>query len=275
MFCGKCGNELPDDAVFCNNCGAPLRENSVANEYRQEIPEEFYYSEQKSGKKSSLKWIVIIAMLLILGVGVFAIVKLMNGPKHEESGVKGNTILSKDESDEEEEFWEEETPEEKNTFSTMDVVGRPADLAKYHVLSPENVYATSVVEQEGYDNGPSVMFDGDAATSWQEGAPGSGIGEGVEIRLRNDYNIKYIAFKLGNWRSEEHYWGNHRPAVLKIEIGDSVSELVFEDKRDVQWVELSSEVTAAEISIEIRDVYYGENTSWDEACIAEIEIYGK
>ena len=37
MFCSKCGKQLPNDAKFCFNCGAPI--NIPEPEEKTEIPE--------------------------------------------------------------------------------------------------------------------------------------------------------------------------------------------------------------------------------------------
>ena len=47
MFCPKCGNQLPDNGLFCTNCGNPLEK-----------------------KKRSIKIPVIISVAIILGVGM-------------------------------------------------------------------------------------------------------------------------------------------------------------------------------------------------------------
>lgn len=48
MFCSKCGTQLPDDAMFCGECGAPTRnyrQQQAANAW-QETPVQQPYAEQ-------------------------------------------------------------------------------------------------------------------------------------------------------------------------------------------------------------------------------------
>ena len=64
MFCSKCGSQIPDDSVFCPNCGAPAGgPGSGAN--------------QNSGKKGTGCWIAAIitgvVFLLIIPIILAAI----------------------------------------------------------------------------------------------------------------------------------------------------------------------------------------------------------
>lgn len=64
MFCSKCGSQIPDDSVFCPNCGAPAGgPGSGAN--------------QNSGKKGTGCWIAAIVIgavfLLIIPIILVAI----------------------------------------------------------------------------------------------------------------------------------------------------------------------------------------------------------
>ena len=36
MFCVECGKELPDDAMFCDNCGAPVKQEESSPVQKQE-----------------------------------------------------------------------------------------------------------------------------------------------------------------------------------------------------------------------------------------------
>ena len=43
MYCYNCGNKLPDDANFCDNCGAKMEKEAVETE---ETPEIYIESEE-------------------------------------------------------------------------------------------------------------------------------------------------------------------------------------------------------------------------------------
>ena len=57
MFCSKCGLEIPADAVFCKNCGAPVEEVGVSAE-----------PTKKSKKKVVLS--LVFAIILVIAIGI-------------------------------------------------------------------------------------------------------------------------------------------------------------------------------------------------------------
>lgn len=52
-FCLKCGNELLDDAKFCNVCGAPVEENTVSQEGTQETSQGSGMNKEEFMQKAS------------------------------------------------------------------------------------------------------------------------------------------------------------------------------------------------------------------------------
>lgn len=44
MYCSQCGNNIPDGAVSCNVCGAPVNQGMGTNQYQQ--PQQTYQSKQ-------------------------------------------------------------------------------------------------------------------------------------------------------------------------------------------------------------------------------------
>lgn len=143
----------------------------------------------------------------------------------------------------------------------------------YSLVSISKISASSQITQDGINNGATAAIDGDEITSWQEGADGDGIGEALFINLTRDYEIRYIKFKLGNWRSAETYRQNNRPRKLAVQIGDVVYNVEFSDGQTEYCLALSKDLSANYISITIQSVYSGDD--WDDTCISEVGIYGK
>ncbi len=54
MYCGQCGNKLPDDAQFCNLCGAPVERDP-----------DFAPSGYDKPKKKA-KWLILLALILAI-----------------------------------------------------------------------------------------------------------------------------------------------------------------------------------------------------------------
>ena len=59
-----------------------------------------------------------------------------------------------------------------------------------------------------------------ATISWQEGVSGYGINESVSFSFDDLHKVKYIAFKLGNWKNDKYYYGNAKPKTINLVFGD-------------------------------------------------------
>ncbi len=134
---------------------------------------------------------------------------------------------------------------------------------------------SSHVEQRGttIDNSAWSAFDGQATTSWQEGAAGHGIGEYVGISFDREYQVQVVTFRLGNHRSDSWYVKNDVPKVLSINLGGQVFSVTFPREMVEFAVVLSRPVAASSIRVTVDDVYYG--TEYEDATIAEIGVYGR
>ena len=162
---------------------------------------------------------------------------------------------------------EDNSPVEMRLISAND-----ANLAGQSLIGITAAAASSTISQSGTANDPILVFDRRDETSWQEGVSGYGLGEWLKASFDGNYKVKYMAFKLGNWKNDKYYYGNAKPKTLEILIGDFRGEITFPDERAVQWVEFSKEVDANAMEITIRDVYAG--TSWQDTCIAAVDVYG-
>lgn len=74
MFCTNCGKKLPDDAKFCNHCGAPQSGSSVnVSQSKQSYTKQSYIPQQPATEKKVSKAGIILLICGILSViGAFA-----------------------------------------------------------------------------------------------------------------------------------------------------------------------------------------------------------
>ena len=80
-YCTKCGAMNPDDAVFCNRCGAqlPLAQNTPASQSKPGTPtvNNYYYGRQRrrdrraSGQRSTVAPFIFAAIFIVIGMAVF------------------------------------------------------------------------------------------------------------------------------------------------------------------------------------------------------------
>ncbi len=81
MFCRKCGNEIPNDSVFCGKCGFNQKEqtNSSPQSYKNDSPQnKSLFHDGTSGSSESMYFdhstkavtIFVIAIAFILVVGI-------------------------------------------------------------------------------------------------------------------------------------------------------------------------------------------------------------
>lgn len=265
MRCPNCGYENEMNSQFCGNCGAPLPP-----------PEK---------KKSKAPLIIVIAVLVaVLLAGAIGFVTYTRITEKKEEELRQEQLEAEREQEEQEEKERQEQEEkERQEQEEMEAkenwtayrISQPATLGDSYKLTVSNASATSVIDQEGHDNSPAMMLDGKLETSWQEGVDGPGIGEQVTFYLDRVYEVKYLAFNLGNWRSGDYYRENHRPQRLTITMNGRETQVDFPDEKTKQWVAVEEGCDTSLITITIEDVYYGSNPDWDDTCIAEVEIYGE
>ena len=167
--------------------------------------------------------------------------------------------------------------EEKKALTAADiraslVDASSAQISEYRQISLVSANASSVVSQAGYDNSPGVAIDGRDETSWQEGVDGYGYGQYLTVSFDGTHDVKYLALKLGNWRSDDYYYSNGRPSRITIQIADFSAQISVPDERREFFIELNEAYPANSVTITIEDVYPG--TQWEDTCIAEVKAYG-
>ena len=98
MYCGNCGTQNDDRAMFCRNCGAKLEggvggnqnqqwQQNIDYSYQNEIPEQISIQGKKKGKlKILIPAIAVVAVMLIL---VFSLTGRRGYKKTVENYVQG------------------------------------------------------------------------------------------------------------------------------------------------------------------------------------------
>ena len=116
---------------------------------------------------------------------------------------------------------------------------------------------------------PVKIFDGKPDTGWAENAPGSGLGEWIEIAFAKPVTADKLLVSPG-W-FDQRYWNlNNRIRVLAVELDDVRLEGNFKDQMVAQEVDLRGAKTFTQARFIIRDVY--RTAKDDDSCIAEIEF---
>ncbi len=297
MWCPNCGTKLEDGGAFCPECGTKVQDDLTTPEYtqnddlqyREEFPPEYEDDNSSKGFKRPMGFLIVILLAgLLIGIGAYAFVSGRNADKKEEVSEKVEesedsfeTNEDKDGNDENkdaeepvDEYKEGEAPEEEPVVITASLAAVPASTGPYTKLGVLDASASSVIAQEGHDNSADMVLDGRDETSWQEGVDGTGTGESLTFDFDREYKVKYISFKLGNWRTEDYYRQNNRPKTLEIITDSSVSTVTFPNSREEYWVEFSEECPTSRIQIVVKDVYRGTSSKWNDTCVAGIEMYG-
>lgn len=306
MFCKVCGREIDDDSEFCTYCGNPVEKE---REILETVSEK---KKGKTGiVLITAASVLAVAVVSVVTVGFFlktrtekkVIEEITVGEKIEElkreeekkaaeavpdkimevfpdnsSETSGKEIketpgeeLDRKIDSMKSEKSSAETPVPEETKASL-MTNEPdvSNLRKANVIAAN---ASSTISQEGTSNSPMLLFDGREDTNWQEGADGYGLYETISFSFDDFYKVKYIGFKLGNWKTDRYYVGNAKPKTMTLIFGDYVGQVTFTGERKVEWVEVNKAVNANSMNISIDDVYPG--TQWEDTCITEIMVYGE
>ena len=238
MICSNCRFENEKNARYCVKCGSSLQKNK--------------------SKKLLIISLIILVFILIM-VSCFFIYKKFI--------YKDNISVYSNNANDSQNI--------ENTVWYLTNSSAPIFSNSIYEIPVYDITATSVIDQDGYDNSANMVIDRKDETSWQEGVDGDGTGEKISMFFDQNYKIKYIAFKLGNWRSYDYYLQNNRPKTLSITMGGQTLQISFSDLKEEQWVAIEGDCYSSEIIFEILSTYSGNNPEWNDTCISEISVYGE
>ena len=159
---------------------------------------------------------------------------------------------------------------------------------KKSLVTPKSVTASSSLTSA---HGPAKAFDNDLATSWAEGADGTGIGQSVTIHLDKPVDIGAIGVFCGEGSSQRAFFDRNRlhrgsiEAKTEADLGDTSAGFDFaslgidaigdriefncENRPEITYVSLNKR-GVVELEVRIESVYLGDKK--DDTHIAEIEL---
>ena len=295
MNCPKCGSPVGKNDEYCGSCGYHL------NTSGEEKPK-----KKKSGLMIFTIFLEVIAIVVIVG----AIFFVVHGDKEtkKDGGIQTEADLNSSEKKEKtdsssnavEQEGSDGTSDTENHAepapdgtANQDAGAEVEKITSAELLEDSDLLksvkktytrigsgaitkadASSVIDQDLVGNEPIKAFDDNDKTDWQEGKEGPGIGEYLEFTFDKSYPVAYMTFKLGNWLSDDYYWGNCRPKILQIDSGNNSWNLTFPDGKDEFLVQLDSETDMSNIKITIQDIYT-DRIEWQDTAITDIGLWYK
>ena len=299
MNCPKCGSPVGKNDEYCGSCGYHLN-TSGEQEQKKKKPRLMIFTVV----------LEVIAIVVIVGAIFFVVrgnkeTKKDEGTQTERSSdssedKKGSDNASEtkgqEESDdtlnpENQEDSENHAEPAPDDFSNQDTGAKIEKITSAELLEDSDLLksvkktytrigsgaitkadASSVIDQDLVGNEPIKAFDDNDKTDWQEGKEGPGIGEYLEFTFDKSYPVAYMTFKLGNWLSDDYYWGNCRPKILQIDSGNNSWNLTFPDGKDEFLVQLDPETDISNIKITIQDIYT-DRIEWQDTAITDIGLW--
>lgn len=97
MYCKKCGTKNKDDARFCANCGEKLviPSQQQAKQQPAQPKQQIYTEPQNEPKRSSKSWIIALACVIVVVVGIFGFQYLKLEDKKEATATTENKTSAK------------------------------------------------------------------------------------------------------------------------------------------------------------------------------------
>ena len=211
-----------------------------------------------------------IGIILAVLAGLFAVILIL-----------GAVLLlkGKEKSDDSPNVEVSETSTEASPEAVTPVTAKLVDISQvdfteYKQVRVASAEASSVIQQDnGAVNTPMMMFDENIETNWQEGVDGPGLGEWVDAKFSQESGIKYLTFKLGNWKTSRYYYGNNKPSKMTITVGEFSQQIEFPDEWTEFCLEFSRPCQADGIYMTIDEVYPG--TDWDDTCITDMRVFAE
>jgi hypothetical protein len=132
--------------------------------------------------------------------------------------------------------------------------------------------ATSVLApQAGNSYVVGNLFDGNLATAWVKGRPGSGIGEWVVVEFAGSRVVKSVGIANGYQKNPEVFQANSRVRKLRVVSPRGETHLVLlDDRMGWQQIALNPPLNGSWVQFIVEDVFPG--SKYSDLAVSELKI---
>ena len=267
-ICAKCGSQLEPGSDFCENCGTSIKgdhfvQEAPASQLIQNVqPSQSVQGSQSSHKQG--KGLVFVAVAIVAVAIIVAVVIFTQGedPTEKEE--------NKAQTQEQVENSSSRTPSEESPHTaTPSTIATPPEFTMVEtssVLAPDNTTS---------DYSGRNAMDGALETAWNEGSPGDGTDEWIELYNPTPQHVTAVSIAGGYPKlykdGSDVYYKNNRPRQITITYDGGSQTYTMQDLRgQFQTFTLPQPVDTTSVCIIINSVYRGAN--YNDCCIAEVKI---
>ena len=258
MKCQACGASLPDNAVFCGECGSPVEKKPKPRPQPTPQPT----PQPKQSNTLLIVLIIIVSMLLVAVLGLFTYEYVLGSSKLREpiSVTPEPTMISV-------------TPQPTNQVTVT-----PEPITVTHPPSPvfTNVSASSTRGTD-YTSGQAVNYypeyavDGIYETAWSSNREIE-LTPSITLSSGTAQYVTGVRVANGYFKTDEIYRNNRRITKFLIEYegGQVIHYCGIDQYRIMQDIRFDTPVTTNYIKVQVLESYQGK---WKDIAISEIEVY--
>ena len=135
-----------------------------------------------------------------------------------------------------------------------------------------DVSASSELPAEGSTTyAASNLVDGDPATAWNEGEPGDGVTETIQLELEGPSRVTGLLVWNG-YQDGDAFVEHPRVSELRLSLGERTFAVTLLDRRGPQAIDLPEPIAAEGITLEVVSVVPGDR--YNDTSLSEIAVRG-
>lgn len=283
MRCPYCNTTVADNAKTCQHCGRTLRsvrgqgtaKQSVGRAYGQPLDvvhidedvETIVYSNPVAERRSlAADWLrpLVAFGMALAGVALMGLLAHSIVSNFLHAGENTTTATPQEQEQAAQAPAEDAQPTEEQAQGQTPPV--------FASVSASSVLESSTEEEKNRYK-PENAIDRSTATAWNEGSPGDGTGEWIEMKSEKPQHVKGIRICAGFASDEGTYYNNARPSAVTISFDDHTSvDMQLDDLfGQYQNLELEQPKDTTSVRVTIKSAYGGN--SYNDCCIAEVQAY--